>query len=161
VHLIASVDHVNAPLLWSKREAAKFNWIYQKAVTFAPYAMETANDPQLLASKGEERHVRGAANVLKSLTRNARIIYRIIAEAQIAENGQGLTFPQLFQASRESFLVTAELALRGVLTEFTDHELIRIKKVSDGGEDLITVPMDNNALEQLIEDECEEINNFF
>ena len=30
VHLIASVDHVNAPLLWSKREAAKFNWIYQK-----------------------------------------------------------------------------------------------------------------------------------
>jgi len=64
-------------------------------------------------------------------------------------------------ASRESFLVTAELALRGVLTEFTDHELIRIKKVSDGGEDLITVPMDNAALEQLIEDECEEINNFF
>ena len=161
VHLIASVDHVNAPLLWSKREAAKFNWIYQKAVTFAPYAKETANDPQLLASKGEERHVRGAANVLKSLTRNARIIFRIIAEAQISENGQGLTFPQLFMASRESFLVTAELALRGVLTEFTDHELIRIKKVSDGGEDLITVPMDNAALEQLIEDECEEINNFF
>ena len=161
VHLIASFDHVNAPLLWSKREAAKFNWIYQKAVTFAPYAKETANDPQLLASKGEERHVRGAANVLKSLTRNARIIFRIIAEAQISENGQGLTFPQLFMASRESFLVTAELALRGVLTEFTDHELIRIKKVSDGGEDLITVPMDNAALEQLIEDECEEINNFF
>jgi hypothetical protein len=26
---------------------------------------------------------------------------------------------------------------------------------------LITVPMDNAALEQLIEDECEEINNFF
>ncbi|CAL6330458.1 unnamed protein product [Bathycoccus prasinos] len=160
VHLIASVDHVNAPLLWSKREAAKFNWIYQKAVTFAPYAKETANDPQLLASKGEERHVRGAANVLKSLTRNARIIYRIIAEAQISENGQGLTFPQLFQLSRESFLVTAELALRGVLTEFTDHELIKIKKVSDN-EDLITVPMDNNALEQLVEDECEEIHNFF
>ncbi len=160
VHLIASVDHVNAPLLWSKREAAKFNWIYQKAVTFAPYAKETANDPQLLASKGEERHVRGAANVLKSLTRNARIIYRIIAEAQISENGQGLTFPQLFQLSRESFLVTAELALRGVLTEFTDHELIKIKKVSDN-EDLITVPMDNNALEQLDEDECEEIHNFF
>ena len=130
-------------------------------MTFAPYAKETANDPQLLASKGEERHVRGAANVLKSLTRNARIIFRIIAEAQISENGQGLTFPQLFMASRESFLVTAELALRGVLTEFTDHELIRIKKVSDGGEDLITVPMDNAALEQLIEDECEEINNFF
>jgi len=160
VHLIASVDHVNAPLLWSKREVAKFNWIYQKAVTFAPYSKETANEPQLLASKGEERHVRGAANVLKSLTKNARIIYRIIAEAQIG-GGQGLTFPQLFLASRESFLVTAELALRGVLTEFSDHELIKIKKMSDGGEDLITVPMDNAALEQLVEEECEESHNFF
>ncbi|CAL6330144.1 unnamed protein product [Bathycoccus prasinos] len=151
VHLIASVDHVNV-LCYGPNEKPQ--------ITFAPYAKETANDPQLLASKGEERHVRGAANVLKSLTRNARIIYRIIAEAQISENGQGLTFPQLFQLSRESFLVTAELALRGVLTEFTDHELIKIKKVSDN-EDLITVPMDNNALEQLVEDECEEIHNFF
>ena len=72
-----------------------------------------------------------------------------------------MTFPQLFLASRESFLVTAELALRGVLTEFSDHELIKIKKMSDGGEDLITVPMDNAALEQLVEEECEESHNFF
>ena len=42
VHLIASVDHVNAPLLWSKREAARFNWVWQEATTFAPYAVETS-----------------------------------------------------------------------------------------------------------------------
>ena len=42
VHLIASVDHVNAPLLWSKREAARFNWVWQEATTFAPYALETS-----------------------------------------------------------------------------------------------------------------------
>jgi hypothetical protein len=26
VHLVASIDHVNAPLLWDKKAATRLNW---------------------------------------------------------------------------------------------------------------------------------------
>jgi len=50
VHLVASVDHVNAPLLWDKGTAAHFNWIYQELTTFVPYCVETARTQPLLTS---------------------------------------------------------------------------------------------------------------
>ena len=50
LHVIASVDHVNAPLLWDKRTAARFNWLYQDLSTFAPYNLETVHMQPLLYS---------------------------------------------------------------------------------------------------------------
>ena len=150
VHLIASIDHVNAPLLWSKREAARFNWVWQEASTFASYALETANLPQLLASKGEERHVRGAANVLRSLTANGRAIFRLLAEHQLEnEDSQGMPLDMFYGACREQFLVSSEVTLRVHLTEFTDHELVRSKRGHDG-RDLLSVPLCADALKELL-----------
>lgn len=150
VHLIASIDHVNAPLLWSKREAARFNWVWQEAATFAPYALETANLPQLLASKGEERHVRGAANVLRSLTSNGRAIFRLLAEHQLEnQDSQGMPLDMFYAACREQFLVSSEVTLRVHLTEFTDHELVRSKRGADG-RDLLSVPLNADALKELL-----------
>jgi origin recognition complex subunit 2 len=150
VYLIASIDHVNAPLLWSKREAARFNWVWQEAATFAPYALETANLPQLLASKGEERHVRGAANVLRSLTSNGRAIFRLLAEHQLEnQDSQGMPLDMFYAACREQFLVSSEVTLRVHLTEFTDHELVRSKRGADG-RDLLSVPLNADALKELL-----------
>ena len=148
VHLVSSVDHVNAPLLWSKREAARFNFVWQEATTFAPYKYETAHVPQMLASKGEERHVRGAVNVLRSLTSNARDIFRLLAEHQLAnpESG-GMTFHAFYTRCREEFLATSETTLKSHLTEFIDHELTRTKKGSEG----IVIPFADEVIAQLLE----------
>jgi origin recognition complex subunit 2 len=152
VHIIASVDHVNAPLLWSKREAARFNWVWQRATTFAPYHLETANVPQLLASKGEERHVRGASNVLRSLTSNARDIFRLLAEHQLQHpDEQGWKFHAFYTACREQFFATSEVTLRSHLTGFTDHELTRYKRSNDG-EDLVVIPFAADILGQLLKE---------
>lgn len=152
VHLIASIDHVNAPLLWSKREAARFNWVWQESSTFTPYALETANLPQLLASKGEERHVRGAANVLRSLTSNGRDIFRLLAEHQLEnQDSQGMPLDMFYAACREQFLVSSEVTLRVHLTEFTDHELVRSKRGVDG-RDLLVVPLNADALRALLKE---------
>ena len=151
VHLVASVDHVNAPLLWSKREAARFNFVWQEATTFAPYKYETAHVPQMLASKGEERHVRGAVNVLRSLTSNARDIFRLLAEHQLAnpESG-GMTFHAFYTRCREQFLATSETTLKSHLTEFVDHELTRTKRGSEGV-DLVHIPFADDVIAQLLE----------
>jgi len=151
VHLVASVDHVNAPLLWSKREAARFNFVWQETTTFAPYKYETAHVPQMLASKGEERHVRGAVNVLRSLTSNARDIFRLLAEHQLAnpESG-GMTFHAFYTRCREQFLATSETTLKSHLTEFVDHELTRTERGSEGV-DLVHIPFADDVIAQLLE----------
>lgn len=152
VHLIASVDHVNAPLLWSKREAARFNWVWRKATTFAPYAVETSFAPQLLASRGEERHVRGAANVLRSLTSNARDIFRVLAEYQLQNpEEKGMGFHAFYTECRAQFLATSEVTLRSHLTEFVDHELTRTRKGADG-EDVVHAPFASDVLAQLLKE---------
>lgn len=42
VHLVASFDHVNTPLLWDKRLAARFNWLWHDVTTYEPYTAEVA-----------------------------------------------------------------------------------------------------------------------
>lgn len=48
IHVVASIDHVNAPLLWDKCAAARFNWLYQELTTFMPYNVETLSLQPLL-----------------------------------------------------------------------------------------------------------------
>lgn len=51
VQLIASMDHVNAPLLWDRQAATGFNWLYQDLTTFAPYWTEVSHMPSLFAER--------------------------------------------------------------------------------------------------------------
>ncbi|PIO30760.1 hypothetical protein AB205_0183230 [Aquarana catesbeiana] len=70
---------------------------------------------------------------MRSLTPNARGIFRLLAEYQLANKDnpsyQGLSFQDFYQQCREAFLVNSDLTLRAQLTEFKDHKLIRTKKV--------------------------------
>ncbi len=96
--------------------------------------------------------MQGAAIVLRTLVPNARRIFSIVAEQQMQdpEQGQltalcwtkprptvyikktccaGLSFHRLFKTCREQFLVSSEMTLRSHLTEFKDHQLVRMRYV--------------------------------
>ena len=51
IRLLASMDHVNAPLLWDRRTAARFNWLYFDVTTYAPYHAEAQEMPSLLIGR--------------------------------------------------------------------------------------------------------------
>ena len=51
IRLLASMDHVNAPLLWDRRTAARFNWAHFDATTYAPYHAEAQEMPSLLIGR--------------------------------------------------------------------------------------------------------------
>lgn len=51
VRLVASVDHVNAALLWNSRVAAAFNWLWVDGTTYAGYDAETAHVAPIITSK--------------------------------------------------------------------------------------------------------------
>lgn len=162
IHLVASVDHINAGLLWDNVKATRFNWVWHDATTFDDYLVETSFENSLLVRTGELGGARGAKFVLDSLTSNARGVFKILAEHQLMEMGiqnmegrgnesVGLTYSQYYQKCREGFFVSSDLALRTELTEFRDHKLISTKKNLDGTE-LFFIPLDQSTLVSIVEE---------
>ena len=151
VHLVASADHVNFPLLWPKRAAARLNWAWEHAPTYAPYLHETAALPQLLAARGEARLTRGAATVLRILTPNARAIFRVLADEALAHPEEhGLPFSRLYTLCREQFLVASEATLRMHLTEYYDHGIVKYEKRK--GTEVLTLPFSADDIQQILDD---------
>lgn len=60
-----------------------------------------------------------------------------------------MPFKDLFRASRESFWVSTDAALRALLTEFLDHSLVKTKRLS--GDEYLLIPLDNCLLKQFLE----------
>ncbi|KAF2937670.1 hypothetical protein DAI22_03g066200 [Oryza sativa Japonica Group] len=98
VHVVASVDHVNAPLLWDKKMVhTQFKWSWYHVPTFAPYKVEGVFYPLILASGGHAQTMKTALVVLQSLTPNAQSVFRVLAEYQLAhEKEEGKFVADLF-----------------------------------------------------------------
>ncbi|KAI8385612.1 origin recognition complex subunit 2-domain-containing protein [Blakeslea trispora] len=165
IHLIASVDHINAGLLWDNVKSSRFNWIWHDATTFADYLVETSFENSMMVRQGELGGARGAKYVLDSLTYNARGVFKVLTEYQLeamddckmegkGNESVGLTYSQYYQKCREGFYVSSDLSFRTELTEFRDHKLISTKKSLDGTE-FFFIPLDKTSLTNLLE----QINN--
>uniref|UniRef100_A0A6I8Q043 Origin recognition complex subunit 2 n=1 Tax=Xenopus tropicalis TaxID=8364 RepID=A0A6I8Q043_XENTR len=134
-HLLASVDHINAPLMWDQSKQSLYNWLWYETTTFNSYVEETSYENSLLVKRSGALALSSLTHVLRSLTPNARGIFRLLAEYQLANKDNpsytGLSFQDFYQQCREAFLVNSDLTLRAQLTEFRDHKLIRTKKLFD------------------------------
>ncbi|KAG8389955.1 hypothetical protein BUALT_Bualt01G0033300 [Buddleja alternifolia] len=133
IRMIASIDHVNAPLLWDKKMVhTQFNWYWYHVPTYAPYKVEGMFFPLILTHTGTAQSVKTASIVLQSLTPNA----------------QRMPFNNLYTICRERFLVSSQITLNAHLTEFKDHELVKTRRNQDG-EDCLYIPLTGEALEKL------------
>ncbi|XP_010505346.1 PREDICTED: origin of replication complex subunit 2-like isoform X2 [Camelina sativa] len=153
IRLVASIDHVNAPLLWDKKMVhTQFNWLWHHVPTFAPYNVEGVFFPLVLAQGSTAQTAKTAAIVLQSLTPNAQNVFKILAEYQLSHPDEdGMPTDDLYSASRERFFVSSQVTLNSHLTEFKDHELVKTKRNSDGQE-CLNVPLSSDALRQLLLD---------
>ncbi|GAB4819936.1 hypothetical protein N2152v2_006982 [Parachlorella kessleri] len=154
VHLAASFDHVDTPLLWDMQTNDRFSWVWHNATTFEPYFAEvrSARLPLLLAGKSESSSKESASVVLSTLSHNAREVFRLIADQQLEVAGEaGVSMAKLFQMCRERFLVSNEMLLKSFLVEFKDHELLTTKKAQDGSE-LLCIPLEEAQLRGVLED---------
>ncbi|XP_052049691.1 origin recognition complex subunit 2 isoform X3 [Apodemus sylvaticus] len=159
VYLIASVDHLNAPLMWDHAKQSLYNWLWYETTTYSPYTEETSYENSLLVKQSGSLPLSSLIHVLRSLTPNARGIFRLLMKFQLDNQDSpsyiGLSFQDFYQQCREAFLVNSDLTLRAQLTEFRDHKLIRTKKGTDGVEYLL-IPVDNRTLADFLEKEEEE-----
>ncbi|XP_029112529.1 origin recognition complex subunit 2 isoform X2 [Scleropages formosus] len=156
VHVLASIDHINAPLVWDQAKLSLFNWLWYETTTYLPYAEETSYENSLLVQQSGALALSSLTHVLRSLTPNARGIFRLLAEFQLESRDNpsysGLSFQEFYQRCREAFLVNSDVTLRTQLTEFRDHKLIRTKKGADSVEYLL-IPVDPATLTDFLEKE--------
>ncbi|NXN68594.1 ORC2 protein, partial [Himantopus himantopus] len=160
IYLIASIDHINAPLMWDQAKLSLYNWLWYETTTFSPYVEETSYENSLLVQQSGSLALSSLTHVLRSLTLNARGIFRLLAQYQLENKDNpsypGLSFQDFYQQCREAFLVNSDLTLRAQLTEFRDHKLIRTKRGSDGVEYLL-IPVDDSTLTDFLEKEDEDV----
>ncbi|NWW60242.1 ORC2 protein, partial [Ifrita kowaldi] len=160
IYLIASIDHINAPLMWDQAKLSLYNWLWYETTTFSPYVEETSYENSLLVQQSGSLALSSLMHVLHSLTLNARGIFRLLAQHQLEKKDNpsypGLSFHDFYQQCREAFLVNSDLTLRAQLTEFRDHKLIRTKRGADGVEYLL-IPVDDSTLTDFLEKEDEDV----
>ncbi|XP_061711160.1 origin recognition complex subunit 2 [Cydia pomonella] len=154
VHTIATIDHINAPLLWDHNKLSKLRFTWWDVTTFLPYSEETSYENSLMSHRSGALQLSSLKSVHQSLTTNAKGIFNIIIQYQLDNHKQphyqGLPFKELYSKSREQFLVSSDIALRAQLTEFLDHKLVKMKRTYDGSENLV-IPIDNSLLQQFLE----------
>ncbi|KAL8488818.1 hypothetical protein ACS0TY_024938 [Phlomoides rotata] len=153
VLMVASIDHVNAPLLWDKKMVhTQFNWYWYHVPTYAPYKVEGTFFPLILAHNGSAQSVKTASIVLQSLTPNAQNVFKVIAQHQLSHpDDKGMPLNNLYTICRERFLVSSQITLNAHLTEFKDHELVKTKRNSDG-EDCLYIPVTSEALQKIVQE---------
>lgn len=159
VHLICSIDHINAPLTWDQQMVTCYNFVWFDTTTFLPYREETRNENSFLIAHSSALALSSLVNVFASLNVNAKAIYMKIVHFQLESqddesdpNYIGIAFPDLYQKCRASFLVNSDLTLRAQLIEFKDHKLIQLKKGIDGI-DYLKIPLKNSTLEEFVENQ--------
>ncbi|XP_015604152.1 origin recognition complex subunit 2 [Cephus cinctus] len=151
--LMASVDHINAPLLWDNVKRSRYNFYWWDSTTLLPYVAETSYENSLMVKQSGSLALSSLRNVFLSLTSNAKSIYILLVKHQLENNSKnypGMAFKDLYWGAREAFLVSSDLALRAQLTEFVDHKLVRNKRNVDGAEYLI-IPLEDALLKQFLE----------
>lgn len=165
VSLVASVDHFNAPALWTAEQVSQLNFVWHNVTNYKLYRTETAYMD--LLSLGKSRAAVGANSVkyvLSSLTQNARSLYQSLimqqyermCEQNCGQNTIGTVFhgvdlQSFYQLCVESFIVSNEQNFKVMLSEFLEHKMaVRAKNKS--GKEVVFVPYTLDDLEHLVGD---------
>ena len=162
IHLLATCDTPNFPLLWDTALRDQYNFLFHDTTTIISYAdteIPSAVDSvnELLGRSGRSiKGKEGVGFVLRSLPENARNLYRVlIAEllAAMDEDGGGggegqavVEYKVLYQKVVEEFICSNEMGFRQLLREFYDHQMIVSRKDGMG------VPWRRKEMEAILED---------
>lgn len=145
VRLLATVDHINSPLLWSLTESSTYRWLWFHVATFSPYLVERKHSSSqssifTTGSKSwkQSTNLLAVKQVYNSVNSNAQKIFLMILKLYMESRSRNSTFTfySLYLSCREEFLVNSEVTLREHLAEFKYHNLIKMTKASDGAESI-------------------------
>ncbi|KAH6611269.1 origin recognition complex subunit 2 [Trichoderma cornu-damae] len=161
ISLMCSADTPDFPLLWDIGVRSDFNFVFHDCTTFSPFKVEldVVDDVHELLGRQSQRvnGREGVAFVLKSLTENAKSLFRLlVGEVLVAmedegDDGVGLEYRMVYNKAVEEFICSSEMAFRTLLKEFHDHQMLTSRKDNLGTE-LLSLPFRKEDLEAILED---------
>lgn len=83
IHLICSIDHINAPMMWDQTCMNNFSFLWYDCTSMLPYINETAFETSAYMRNSGELGLAAMSNVFRSLTSNAKNIYMLLARNQL------------------------------------------------------------------------------
>ena len=144
VRAICSIDHVNAPRLWTPARLHAMSMIFHDATTFLPLMKETELHSAVLnKSSVTLTGDRGIQWILQSLSQNAQRVFKLLLDTQL-ETGSGIEATRLFELASRAFIVSNQSAFHAQLTEFLDHQIITSRHSSSG--QILSVPFTKDEL---------------
>nr|CAD2175931.1 unnamed protein product [Meloidogyne enterolobii] len=161
IRLIASVDHVNAALLWDQSLRDAFNWLYYPVSTLNCYGNEVfSSNGNILDHR--VKGVSGRAHTIESLdvfwqattTNMRKILEQLAIHAPMYSERfkwDSLNIPKFCRILKEEFATTSETVLRQQLIEFRDHSIIQFNK-----DEHILLTVDRNLLVNFLEQKMKQ-----
>ncbi|SMN21293.1 similar to Saccharomyces cerevisiae YBR060C ORC2 Subunit of the origin recognition complex [Maudiozyma saulgeensis] len=167
IAIIASADHIYAPLLWDATKSQNYNFIFHNVTNYEAADVESSfQDVMKLGKEESSTGAEGAKFVLDSLTVNAKKLYKLLLETQMANmevemNGKvppvrrgtitvGIDFKKFHDMCASEFIVSNEVSLRTILKEFIDHKMAFIKKRSNKGFEIIWIAYSYGEMKKLL-----------
>lgn len=169
IFMVASVDHINANIMWNSKTEHRFNWRRYETPTLESYITEISfANPS--AAHTTAANLQSAITVLRNLTPTACHIFRILAEHQLSraaaadsaavqkkktkfsKKGKvvGVPYSELLEECLEMLLVSKEASMRQHLCEFRDHKLINFTRSPGTSEQILTIPLSESDLSKLL-----------
>lgn len=143
LRLIASVDHVNGPLmLWDTDASSRFQWHWIQLNSHKKYQQELSTTPKLLekdlhVTAASRRRIAGSEagsdrksifNVLASLAPRHTEALKQLASLQAArlskKQDEWVSYTLLWKQCQSKCIVSQDSHLRGFLVELTDHGVV-------------------------------------
>lgn len=130
----------------------KGDFLWHNVSTMRSFVSETANERSIVASQSAGAvTLRSVEHVLRSVTKNASAIFRLLAAEQLESNSP-ISKQRLFNLARERFLCSNVGALSLLLGEFIDHRII-VSERDDSGEERLSIALDLDSLKAFLEEE--------
>ncbi|CAJ0963520.1 unnamed protein product, partial [Mesorhabditis belari] len=155
IHIIASVDHINAQAIFNMRTLTDLRFVFCHFPTFRlPTKEILASESSILGfnSKSSKiQHTLSSLDVLwSSFPENSRKIFRLFFALYFLSN-KAISFWDLFEDARDRFYVSTDVALRQQIVEFEDHRIVRVRRSEDGTEKLSSA-VERDLIEKFLQE---------
>ncbi|CAJ1355560.1 unnamed protein product, partial [Effrenium voratum] len=165
VRLVASVDHLWAPLLWSNDMLKDFNFCREEVHTGESYDLELRGKFPDMPSWCDPFTVEVASKVsiglvLKSLTNNHRELVEVMAKNQLEGRKEGISMPDLLAVAEDRMIASNLTKIRRLLNELTDHDIV-VQRQGQDGTTVYVLPVKQALLRRLAQGEvpCDDADD--
>ncbi|MBZ3884723.1 Origin recognition complex subunit 2 [Sciurus carolinensis] len=136
IYLIASIDHLNAPLMWDHAKQSLYNWLWYETTTYNPYTEETSYENSLLVKQSGSLPLSSLTHVLRSLTPNASIRFLEGAEPDLIRSS--LMSEESKRGAPNSWLFEEPEETRGLGFDEIRQQQQKIIQEQDAGLDALS-----------------------